>query len=395
MNYCDFGIIFNDGFSANVAKNLSDKYEMIGAVAYTSSRKRLYVVKCKDCSKDGELFGDGLFLTEGKKIQCGCCRVKWSNHQYETLVRRVFNKRNCKLIGFSDEKINNKTHVFGQCEKHGKFIVKGVSRVINAGTSCALCGLESLKGGRKTKDEFEIEIKNKINSLGISDCFIGFDNDNPTAKSKFTMKCNKHGYYKKIISSFISNGSKCNKCTAESASKLNSLTIDEIKEKVIASMNKKGVNDEIIRVIKGSSVDESYVIRDCVRHGEYKTRCLDAMYKKCTCPSCSFFNTKIAYINGVYDEDDIVCVKFGVTSDEEYRLYCQNLKSTFSIKNIKSFKFKDYKSCRSAENECKKTLPCGVISKKLMQDGYTETTSKSNVDKIIDIYIKHGGIEIV
>lgn len=46
-----------------------------------------------------------------------------------------------------------------------------------------------------------------------------------------------------------------------------------------------------------------------------------------------------------------------------------------------------------AERECLQELECGVVLKRDMPDGYTETTWYYNLEKIIQIYERNGGKE--
>ena len=44
------------------------------------------------------------------------------------------------------------------------------------------------------------------------------------------------------------------------------------------------------------------------------------------------------------------------------------------------------------EDECEEVLPCHFLGKSAMPDGYTETTHIRNLNTIVDIYEKHGGV---
>ena len=43
---------------------------------------------------------------------------------------------------------------------------------------------------------------------------------------------------------------------------------------------------------------------------------------------------------------------------------------------------------------CRRELDCGVLSKEEFPDGYTETTWVYNLDKIVEIYERNGGVKI-
>lgn len=78
MNYTDFGEIYEDECIGQ-SFGPKDQLEIIGWTHKGKDGKKLYVVKCKECTKDPELFGEGLFisgrsnLSKGQ-IPCGCSK---------------------------------------------------------------------------------------------------------------------------------------------------------------------------------------------------------------------------------------------------------------------------------------------------------------------------------
>jgi hypothetical protein len=110
--------------------------------------------------------------------------------------------------------------------------------------------------------------------------------------------------------------------------------------------------------------------------------------------NCTKIRQQEAYINLISNQDQPLALKFGIAICSDYRAKTQNYKSVFSISNKYVFKFEDVVSCKAAEKECKETLPCGIVEKLLMEDGYTETTYLHYLDNIISIYKNHGGVEV-
>ena len=87
-----------------------------------------------------------------------------------------------------------------------------------------------------------------------------------------------------------------------------------------------------------------------------------------------------------------VAIKFGVAKDSVKRTKQQNLKSSYEVSNHQTYEFPTVQQCKKAERECKMELERGVVLKRDMPDGYTETTWVYNLDKIIEIYERNGGI---
>ena len=103
------------------------------------------------------------------------------------------------------------------------------------------------------------------------------------------------------------------------------------------------------------------------------------------------FTQDKAYVNLLYDSDYIVAIKFGITSEITQRVYRQDYKASYKVVNHAVYRFESPDHARTAEKECKQTLECGIILKRDMPDGWTETTWLYNLDKIIEIYERNGG----
>ncbi|MNY53388.1 hypothetical protein D3C86_1891410 [compost metagenome] len=112
-------------------------------------------------------------------------------------------------------------------------------------------------------------------------------------------------------------------------------------------------------------------------------------------PCCCSNNRQTkAYINILSEGSTQIALKFGIANTVKRRVKEQNSYSIYDVVNCKTYQFLDKVACLAAERECKKVLFCGVVSKSDMPDGYTETTYLYNLDKIVEIYKKHGGVEI-
>lgn len=90
--------------------------------------KKLYILKCMECSKDPELFGEGYFvsiknsLINIKAIPCGCAVYpKWSKEQYELLCIRKATEVTCDFIGFTGEWNGAYTTAEFYCAVHDKW----------------------------------------------------------------------------------------------------------------------------------------------------------------------------------------------------------------------------------------------------------------------------------
>lgn len=130
---------------------------------------------------------------------------------------------------------------------------------------------------------------------------------------------------------------------------------------------------------------------DCGQSGEGRNGNLRNGFRPC---ECSPSRMRQAYIHTVYDTNSIGWVKFGVAVKAERRAIEQNRRCIYNVENFGVWGFETKKACLAAERECKQTLECGVLTKEEMSDGYTETTWVYNLEKIIAIYEKHGGVRV-
>ena len=92
------------------------------------------------------------------------------------------------------------------------------------------------------------------------------------------------------------------------------------------------------------------------------------------------------------DGETCIAIKFGIANNSFQRLKSQNRRSVYQINNHLIYKFPNIDSCKSAEKECKAVLVCGVVSRSDVPDGHTETTYSNNLERVVEIYEKHGGV---
>jgi len=128
----------------------------------------------------------------------------------------------------------------------------------------------------------------------------------------------------------------------------------------------------------------------CNSTGEITSCDLRRGNQSCACIK----NQRQAYINLVADNGITLAIKFGISRQYEARLQKQNRKSIYNISNYNAWEFPTKESCRLAELECKQSFECGIVSKEHMFDGFSETTYIHNLDKIAEIFEKHGGVTI-
>lgn len=331
MNYSDFPDMQQDDFCGSVFGE-GGHLTVVGWLERDNSRCKRYIVHCSQCSKDSELFGDGVFQTLKGRLSrgllpCGCSdRTRWSPTQYYTLLTREshLEKYTIPKEQFRVDKLGLKDKVQVVCTDHGMVSAR-LKDMLHKTTGCPFCGEVRSKLALDASRHIPIEIH-------IKDFFkVGIFHPD-TIFSKNTGRRDPRGY----LAFFDVTCGACG---------------------------------------------EGYTSR---------LTCLKAGHRGCV---CSRQNQTQAYIHRVVDNGWDVCLKFGIARDATTRRKTQNRKNVFNVLPLKVYNFPTASQCKAAERECLDKLECGTVSKRDMPDGYTETTYLRNLDAIIAIYKKHGGVE--
>lgn len=83
-------------------------------------------------------------------------------------------------------------------------------------------------------------------------------------------------------------------------------------------------------------------------------------------------------------------IKFGISQDHVLRLKRRRDSENWEL--LHYYRFQDAASCREAEKRIKSSVKCGILSKDLMYDGWTETTHLNNLEKVKTIFEEFGGV---
>lgn len=132
---------------------------------------------------------------------------------------------------------------------------------------------------------------------------------------------------------------------------------------------------------------------ECGAMGESEAMDLLKGARSCECPRA---RQKQSYINIIYNEQDTpVALKFGIANIAGNRVDSQNVVNALKCRQFDVFQFETKMSCLAAEREVKSKVERKFLSKDVFPDGWTETTDIKNLDSIIKIYKKHGGVSIM
>lgn len=299
-----------------------------------------------------------------------------------------------KVIGYNGEPNPRRYYILecSVCSLDPELFGDGYfrSKKGNLLTGCVPCGCA-------IKPEWSIlqyytKSQRKAEELGYE--FISFYGDFKRLHTKLILKCDLHGEWNTtIFSNFFHHEEGCPPCGKESAASSGRFTNERMTEVCLATGQFHPETKFWRDIVNNRDANPPYwwvYCPECDTTTESIRSNLVRGHRPC---ACTPMRQKEAYINLITDElGRIICVKFGIAVDTVRRAKDQNRVSKYSIENYLTFLFPDVESTKLAERVCKRTFDCGVVDRDLMPDGFTETTSKENIGRIIEIYENHGGI---
>lgn len=309
---------------------------------------------------------------------------------------RTFGANNqIQIIGWVKSLSGRKLYVIKchKCSQDYELFGEGYFRQIKS---------ELVKGGlpcgcshipKWSKEQHMIRCDRAASALGYK--FLGFFGEWNLQYTKLRMKCKIHGEWDTgTITSLINSDKGCPHCAMESLWKLKTRTNKEMTELFLAT-GAFHPDTKFWRSDKLTSQGVSaYWFMSCPECGEEGESFVGNLHKGHRPCHCSTARQQEAYVNFIEDGGLLVGIKFGIANNSVVRASSQNRVCAFEVVNKFVYTFPETKACKAAEKECKQSLECGVILKRDMPDGYTETTYVYNLDKIIQIYKKHGGVEV-
>lgn len=296
--------------------------EIVGKVKL-KNRKTGYIIHCKFCSQDEELFPYGSIISEFYNLKagvlpCGCSKFpKWTENQMRIKIQRICNEKGYEFNGWVGDYKGNTTKV-GITSPLGYSESQIIARLLK-GEGCPLERLVKIgKAKMKSPDE--------------------------------------------IINSFLKTEAFPAGTTFE-------------------------------RSFKNSNPSDFWIVTCPICSDSVESYRSNLQKGKLPC-KCSKHNQTKCYINLLGGDGEYVALKFGKATLPERRLKEQQQKCIYNIDQYGVWQFPDKQSCLAAELECLNTLHCRLLCFEEMPDGWSETTSPLNVEKVIEIYERNGGIKI-
>lgn len=301
-----------------------------------------------------------------------------------------------EVIGLSEVEHNKKRYILrcSKCssdpEMFGGGYFRAYSSDLKRGKIPCGCSAHTIW----SEDQYKVLCSRKAHQLGYK--FVGWAESYIKSKTKIELLCEKHGTWTtNRIALFLSEGCGCPQCGNDKCSYINLKSdAEHITDFIKTGCFSYGTKFWRSNRENAKGYSTSYWWMECPDCGSIGEGYSGDLKKGLRCCDCSNSRQKVAYINSIKYQELFIGVKFGISNNPQNRIKQQNSVSICDIEEVYLYRFQNKQSCRAAERECKQTLVCGVVDKQLMPDGWTETTYPYNIDKIIEIYEKHGGVRI-
>jgi hypothetical protein len=238
--------------------------------------------------------------------------------------------------------------------------------------------------------QYTVLCKRKAEELGYK--FLDFVGEWKGASTKIKMLCEKHGEWTSgIVSAMVGAGNGCPECRNVAITEMSTKGDEVMVESFFNSdgfhPDTKFWRSERLR----KSGHKGYWFMSCPDCGQVGESISSNLQRGCRPCACSKHRQQECYINLIIEGENPVAIKFGVARDASQRVDHQCRTSNYTVKQHSVYQFPDVASCKKAERECRQELECGVVLRRDMPDGYTETTWVYNLEKIIQIYERNGG----
>lgn len=410
MNYSDFPDIRQDDWSLTRPTFPTPKGGTLTVVGWRMEHgKRVCIVECDKCKEDTDIFGDGLFKIRkggrgirgtliGGAVPCGCATKspRFDEKQFTILAKREADRQGVEFLGFVapvGSKIVGRTRVVLSCKTHGEWSTTRVGSFLHERSSCPSCHMDHVAEMRRTK-EVPPDLKGKLPDhykLAVSSrrgvngrCIIRVECP-VCATDNYSAAGAGDGVFYSTVHNLRQGKLPC-RC-----SNVYKYTLEQNTKRATDACTLLGYTFIGWETKHGGHQKVRY---SCPSHGEHATR-LSKLSIGSGCPICAGKNQKQCYINLVYDNQSPVAVKFGIAKDSDKRIRGQNYTNLFQMEQSAVYEFKTVKACKDAERACKRELKCSVLSERELKDGHTETVSLLDLEKVITIYERFGGVKVL
>ena len=162
------------------------------------------------------------------------------------------------------------------------------------------------------------------------------------------------------------------------------------KDVIQSRINQVNDNTEYSVIdLRGGGFDHLWDFH-CETHGKFTTTYGLIVNKNTKCPQCAITGFKsnlpgYFYLNAVFNGDDIVALKYGITNKKvEQRLRQIQSKSIYDLDNVISIRFENGLDALHLENSFSKEFGKRFLTKEELPSGFTETIDPHLLQQALD-----------
>lgn len=374
---------------------------------------KMYVYQCEKCLSSKKC-GMAIFIFDkrnGGAISCNCSdRPNYCNYEW---IVKIYNKtisKNVLFLSANDEKIQSNKKVKLFCYAHKKIfpvIITNLFKPDRDDSGCGECKTQKLRHSDSSHSDVFLATGHFVEGTR-------FWRSDKTRNGRhifwnyYCPVCSNDEYVKNDLCSGIFESEYASlkygrkSCRCSNTFLWSSAQREYQIKKTFQSRSTKLVTYIFLGWKTEYKTSTDIFLYNCSQHGIKEMSVTNLLSNNIGCSECSGNNQMYSYIHLVSDKSTPYCLKYGIETILGNRVIQQNSRSKLEITSLCSFKFNSVNDCRNAENECKKIFQkennnklhrIGFCTKNEMKDGYSETTSIDNMDKIIAIYEKWGGVK--
>ena len=294
-----------------------------------------------------------------------------------------------EVVGWSGRDGSHKYYILkcSKCSQDSELFGEGVFRsrkssLANGNVPCG-CAFNP----KWTQEQFSVLCSRKAKELGYD--FLGFIGEWKGNNTKISMSCEKHGEWNSgTVTHLTISERTCPRCRANNIKPDDVMTASFLASKAFHPDTKFWRSERLTS--QGWAAYWYVYCPECGEQGESTSGSLQLGQRPC---ACNMHRQQEAYINWVVDgRENAVAIKFGIARDSKQRIKSQDRQSLYEVRQYQVYSFPSVADRKQAERECKKELETGVVLKRDMPDGWTETTWSYNIGKVVDIYKRNGGV---
>ena len=309
--------------------------EVIG-ISGKRNNNKIYSVICHTCKNDPELFGEAIYYKEKYdlmkgSIPCGCSNgVKWTEQQYDVIMRRKCKSLNYNFLRFSGDWKGKWTKFYAICDK-GHEVEMSMNNFL-FGYKCKRCGIISSQ--EKQTHSYEQEISEFYNTGRIAEGTIFTKSNRKTTQSHSSYWdykcgiCSKDEYVKNgvcsgiftTVASSLKKGQVSCRC-----SKSYYWNQPQRELQIRLKIKERNSNLQFLRWESSDYGIHSTIYLECPTHGEFSTTLTNFIHNETGCPMCAggggFDRSKTGYFYVLkVQSSENSFTGYGITGNLENRL---------------------------------------------------------------------------